>query len=78
MENKKLCPFNGMQPCNGQCALYDDTFQECSAAKCFQSRYEDMDAVLSDGDYIEKLADKIADALEPMLEAICNAIGDRG
>lgn len=78
MENKKkLCPFNGMKPCNPDCALYDQPYRDdgmCSL--CSESHVGDIDLELWDDDCLKKLADKIAEALEPMLEAICTAIED--
>lgn len=73
MENKKLCPFNNMQPCVGEhCAMYD--LDRCELAA---SKYDIIEAVLSDGDYKEKLADLITDGLAPVLETILKAIVER-
>ena len=75
MENEKLCPFTGMQPCNNQCALYDAACEECSLTS--QMRYEDIEAAITDDDNLNKLADKISDALTPALEEILKAIVER-
>lgn len=73
MENQKLCPFNGMKPCVGvHCAMYD--MDRCELAA---PTYDIIDAVLCDGEYMNKLTEKIADALAPALEEILKAIVER-
>ena len=68
MENEieKFCPFNKMNPCYKECALYDRYTENCSLNT--ESRYDEIKFILEDEETWQTLLTGIAALLDDLAD----------